>query len=61
MKIKVYNWKRIEDVPPLLKSWAEYVAEQKLNLEEIKDLIESYENYINARDEIEKHETTIDQ
>lgn len=59
MKIIVHKWEKIEDVPLFLRNWAEYVAEQQLNLEEIKELVGSYENYLNSQDDIEIPDSTI--
>lgn len=61
MKILVGNWKTLDDVPIFYKNWAEYVAEHSLNLEEIKELVESYEIYLNYLDDTEKHDSTIGQ
>lgn len=61
MKILVHNWQKIEDVPVIYRTWAEYVAERKLSIEEIKDLVESYENYISSQDDIALLDSTIAQ
>jgi len=61
MRLTVHNWQKIDDVPVFFRTWAEYIAERKLSVEEIKDLVESYESYINSQDDIELHDSTISQ
>lgn len=48
------RWKKLEDVPVLVVEWANTVAGEFISLEEIQDLVITYEDW---RDEIDLMES----
>jgi len=46
MKVHVKHWNKIDDVPRLTLDWAKLVAGNDISIDDINDLVTSYEEYL---------------
>lgn len=60
MKIVLKKWNNIDDVPKFKYEWAKLVGGKNITIDEVNDLILSYEEYLSKRCDIEQLDPTTD-